>query len=157
MRSTLRSMSRCTKKCMETVCACVFVQSCLRHPGSRHEANTRAGLLLSFACVLLKFRDGTTSEPSATRHLHRHLRSYNRPLYRPHRWLSRTFCEPKGSPKLYGVLALCLLRSGPVIIIGCTKNISVKLQYCDLNRRKSIKRKRNISIVSHRIIFFRSF
>jgi len=139
-------MQRCAKtRCMETVCACVFVQSCLRHRGSRHEANTQAGLLLSFACVLLKFRDGTTSGPSATRHLHRHLRSYNRALYRYRpRWLSRTFCEPKGGPKPYGVLALCLLRSGPVTIIGCTKYISQTIQYCDLNRRKSIKR--NISL-----------
>lgn len=63
------------------------------------------GLLLFFARVLLKLRDGIASGtcdrngPSATQHLHWHLRSYNSSLCRPHRRLSRTSCERKGGPK----------------------------------------------------------
>lgn len=61
---------------VEIVCVFVFVQSRLRHPSSCDETNTQVGLLLFFARILLKHRDGIVSGtcdrdgPSATQHLH---------------------------------------------------------------------------------------
>lgn len=104
----------------ETVWACVCTVM-LATSGSWGKCMGRLASLFRsrFIKILRRYRKRDERDrggPSATRHLHRHLRSYNSPLCRSHRRVSRTSCERKGDPKNLGVPALCLLRLGPMIV-----------------------------------------
>lgn len=152
----------------------MFAQSHLRHAGvcdarQIYERLFFFLLLLSLAslCVLLKFQDGyrksddggvRRGEPSATRHLHRHLRSFNSAsLYAgPHRRLSRTSCKCKRKTiNRPGFLPFVFFaRVQPTVPPAVQKNLSTLFSGCDfywvIFSKRDISRYISLSVAGER-------